>query len=273
MANVFIMLIILLVTLGCGIQHSVYTSWKYDTIDANKYKKDNYLCRHISQITLDSSIAKWNNTELVFIDMTNDISVKYALEEYYKCMDAHGWKIKSQFVNVNGKEIDDAASDLRECRKYINNDDMAKKCFSETGWYLIGSEPWIYEYDDIETVKAKVVKKHSDISGKWKGSCSSTLTGLIAAILTIDQNESIITGTYATSTGASGIVSGSINGDELSFSITPLNPRCSGIFNGKGFLVKTNDNISILKYSYQGSSSCGGAESGAGTLTYESAPD
>lgn len=269
---------------GCGIQHSVYTNWKYDTNDEKQYKKENYECLQFSKIAYNSSYSRWNNTELIFIDMANDISKKNAAEEYYKCMDSHGWKIENQLVNTSGETIDEAEDAFAKCMKYQHNDNLAKKCFADSGWYLLEKEPWVYEYDDNDTVIAKVsgqvvpegaeidskAIKHAsqlvDASGTWKGSCSSSLTGLSTAILDLSQNGTEITGTYATNKGVTGIVSGSINGNEISYQIIPQNRGCSGSFAGKAVVRRSANIIPSIQYDYNGSSNCGGAEKGTGTL-------
>lgn len=108
-----------------------------------------------------------------------------------------------------------------------------------------------------------------DVTGRWVGPYNSSVFGSQTATLVAQQIGASCTGTYSTSTGALGTVSGSVSGDTLHFTITVTTPGCSGSFTGTGIVdIPAVGNLT-MSISASGSSTCGGAESGTGILTLQ----
>jgi len=103
----------------------------------------------------------------------------------------------------------------------------------------------------------------SDVSGTWSGSYNSSRFGAQTMTLNLQQNGGSVTGTYSSSTGALGTVSGSVSGNTATVTITVTTPGCSGTFSGTSIL----NSSTTMSVSYTGSSTCGGQESGTGNLT------
>lgn len=103
-------------------------------------------------------------------------------------------------------------------------------------------------------------------TGTWHGSYNSTVFGAQTMTLNIQQNGSALTGTYSSSTGATGTISGSVSGNTASVTITVTTPGCGGHFDGTG-IIDTQTNPDTMSFQYNGSSTCGGNESGTGNLT------
>jgi hypothetical protein len=103
-----------------------------------------------------------------------------------------------------------------------------------------------------------------NVSGTWKGNYNSSIFGNRTMTLNLQQdNNNSITGSYSSSTGALGTVSGSGSGNTATFTLTVTTFGCKGSFNGTGILSST----ATMSFSYSGSSTCGGQESGTGNLT------
>ena len=103
-------------------------------------------------------------------------------------------------------------------------------------------------------------------TGTWHGSYNSTVSGAQTMTLNIQQNGDALTGTYSSSTGATGSISGSVSGSTASGIITVTTPGCAGNFDGTG-IIDTQTNPNTMSFQYNGSSTCGGNESGTGILT------
>lgn len=108
-----------------------------------------------------------------------------------------------------------------------------------------------------------------DATGRWIGPYNSSVFGSQTATLIAQQVGASCTGTFASSTGALGSVSGSVSGDTLSFTITVTTPGCSGSFTGTGIVDIPQGGNLKQSFSYSGSSTCGGPESGTGILTLQ----
>ena len=91
------------------------------------------------------------------------------------------------------------------------------------------------------------------------------------ATLVVLQVGASCTGTFSSSTGALGSVSGSVSDDTLSFTITVTTPGCSGSFTGTGIVDVPAVGDTTMSFSYSGATnlSCGGPESGTGILTLQ----
>ena len=103
-------------------------------------------------------------------------------------------------------------------------------------------------------------------TGTWRGSYNSTVFGAQTMTLDIQQNGAVVSGTYSSSTGATGSISGSVSGNTASVTILVTTPGCGGNFNGTG-IIDTQTNPDTMSFQYNGSSTCGGNESGTGNLT------
>lgn len=104
-------------------------------------------------------------------------------------------------------------------------------------------------------------------TGNWHGSYNSSISGVQTMRLNLQQNSASVTGTYSSSTGALGSVSGSVSEDIARVTITVTTPGCSGSFGGTGIIATPQSGTATMIFSYSGSSTCGGQESGTGYLT------
>lgn len=75
-----------------------------------------------------------------------------------------------------------------------------------------------------------------DITGTWKGSCSSSLISQTQDTVTLTQTGSDVTGTYVAVDQAGdsvrGTVSGTVSESSFSFAFNQTTPSCTGTFNG-----------------------------------------
>ena len=108
-----------------------------------------------------------------------------------------------------------------------------------------------------------------DVTGRWVGPYNSSVFGNQSATLTLQQTGANVTGTYASSTGGLGSVSGTVSSDIVNFTITVTTPGCSGSFTGTGNVDIPPVGNLTQSFSYSGSSTCGGTESGTGILTLQ----
>ena len=99
-------------------------------------------------------------------------------------------------------------------------------------------------------------------TGAWSGPYNSSVFGAQTVTLNIMQTGSTVSGTYSSSTGGLGSISGSMDGDTAKVIIAVTTPGCSGSFNTT--CIVTGNQMS---FGYSGSSTCGGNESGTGNLT------
>jgi len=105
------------------------------------------------------------------------------------------------------------------------------------------------------------------VAGRWLGSYTSSVSGMQSVTITLQQVGSSITGTYFSTSGGRGSISGSMSGDTISFTMTDTAPGCIGSFTGTGIVhVPSNGDLTQM-FSFKGSTACGGPESGTGTLT------
>jgi len=104
-------------------------------------------------------------------------------------------------------------------------------------------------------------------TGTWFGSYNSSVFGAQNMTVNIQQNGAVLTGTYSLSTGGLGSVSGTVSGDTASFTIPVTTPGCSGSFSGTLIIATPQSGPATMSFSYSGSSTCDGQESGTGNLT------
>ena len=106
-----------------------------------------------------------------------------------------------------------------------------------------------------------------NITGIWGGIVASTVSGMSTATLKVTQVGNIATGSYSTTAGFLGTFSGTVTGTTLSFTMTSIQPGCTGTFSGTGNVSTPQVGQPTMSFNYNGSSTCGGLESGTGTLT------
>lgn len=111
----------------------------------------------------------------------------------------------------------------------------------------------------------------ADISGKWIATI--TVTGgeqmpvgtEYSVIFTYTQSGSNVTGNFVTEGGLTGQITGTVNGNNFTFTLTQNNP-CPGTFNGSGTINESEDQISG---SYTGSDTNGTMEAQFTAVEYE----
>ena len=103
-------------------------------------------------------------------------------------------------------------------------------------------------------------------TGTWFGSYNSTVFGAQTMALVLLRDGDGLTGTYYSSTGATGSISGSVSGNTASLKITLTTPGCGGNFDATG-IIDIQPEPNTMSFQYNGSSTCGGNESGTGNLT------
>jgi hypothetical protein len=107
-----------------------------------------------------------------------------------------------------------------------------------------------------------------DATGTWRGPYTSTLAGSHIMTVNIKQTGATLTATYSSTAGVSlGSVTGTVSGDTINFTITVTTPGCSGSFVGDAVIDDTQPGPATMSIQYDGSSTCGGQESGTGNLT------
>lgn len=104
-----------------------------------------------------------------------------------------------------------------------------------------------------------------NVSGLWKGPATSAVCGEVTASMDLRQKGKTITGTFTNSAGASGSVEGTVAANRLSFTITPRETGCTGLFSGTAE-VDTEAWSEIMNFRYEGGSSCLGTDNDVGTL-------
>ncbi len=104
-----------------------------------------------------------------------------------------------------------------------------------------------------------------DVTGAWSGSYYSSVFGSQLTTMNLLQSGASVTGGYSSATGATGNVSGTVSDKSISFTMTVTTAGCSGTFHGSATIT---DNVTPnkLDFTYSGSSTCGGNESGTGSL-------
>lgn len=106
------------------------------------------------------------------------------------------------------------------------------------------------------------------VAGTWSGPYTSTVFGPQTMTLDLHQMAGIreVTGTYSSSTGATGTVHGLASEDSFGFGFTLTTPGCTGSFQGTGD-VDTGADPDRMSIQLSGSSTCGGDESITAILT------
>ena len=87
-----------------------------------------------------------------------------------------------------------------------------------------------------------------DVTGTWDammtatGGTSVPVGSQWIVVLTVIQSGSTVSGTFSSSNGGSGQVSGSVSGDDFSFTANQ-GPPCVGTFNGFGMVNATGNQV------------------------------
>lgn len=103
-----------------------------------------------------------------------------------------------------------------------------------------------------------------DITGTWEGYIKSNL-GFAEVTMEIEQDNGTFSGTWESSEGGYGSLSGKIKGKSLKFSVYSETEGCTGTFTGKGTL---SNNGNIISYSLSGSD-CEGSWKGKGKMYFQ----
>ena len=108
-----------------------------------------------------------------------------------------------------------------------------------------------------------------NVTGTWSGPYNSSVAGSRTMTVNLQQSGASLTGTYSSSAGGLGSISGSVSGNTASLTITVTTPGCSGSFNGTGIVDVPQTGSPTMSFSYNGATNaaCGGQESGTGNLT------
>jgi hypothetical protein len=109
-----------------------------------------------------------------------------------------------------------------------------------------------------------------DYNGLWTGTLTSSLVTTPAAItINMTTTNNTISGTYSVITGAVGTISGTINNNSFSFTLTQTTSTCTGSFTGQGSI-----NGTTITFTYTGHDCWGTHNNGSGTITkYNSTAD
>lgn len=99
----------------------------------------------------------------------------------------------------------------------------------------------------------------TDVTGEWGGTYSSNIVGTQAVVLKL-QGSQTVTGSFATGTGLSGTVSGSISGNTLNMTLTSTS-NCAGTYSASGTV-----NSDLIVFTFSGND-CGGSHTGQGSIT------
>ncbi len=104
-------------------------------------------------------------------------------------------------------------------------------------------------------------------TGTWSGPYNSSAFGAQSVTLILQQNGTSLTGTYSSTTGALGSISGTVSGNTANVTITITTQGCSGSVDGTGIIDVPQAGSATMNFQYSGSSTCGGQENGTGNLT------
>jgi len=106
-----------------------------------------------------------------------------------------------------------------------------------------------------------------DVTGTWKGAVNSSVTGAATSTLVLAETGTNVTGSYSTTSSVTGDMVGTLNSTIFTFSLTPTMAHCTGALSGTGTITTPTTGQPTMSFTYSGTTSCGGAESGTGSLT------
>ena len=113
------------------------------------------------------------------------------------------------------------------------------------------------------TMPITVISGGLDLTGTWSGTfTTSIITTPTPVTLVLSQSSSNVTGTYSSQAGGVGTVSGTLNGNTLTFSLQQTTTGCSGTFSGTG-TVSGN----TMTFTFSGNDCLGTHSNGQGTVT------
>jgi hypothetical protein len=110
-----------------------------------------------------------------------------------------------------------------------------------------------------------------DTTGSWTGSVTSVTAtgepvyGSYEATVTLRQSGSAIEGSYGSSVGISGTITGTVAADRVSFKVMTAN--CPGQLNFTGLARIPAGAPATMEVRYAGSQNCTGEQYGTGSLT------
>jgi ABC-type nitrate/sulfonate/bicarbonate transport system permease component len=103
-------------------------------------------------------------------------------------------------------------------------------------------------------------------TGIWKGTNTSTVMAPSLATLDLTQTGTSVAGSYSTALGVTGNVTGTINNAAMTMTITSTTVGCPGTLAVTATVTTPATGQPSIGYTYSGSTTCGGAETGSGTL-------
>ncbi len=103
-----------------------------------------------------------------------------------------------------------------------------------------------------------------DVAGTYKGTYSSSLVGITDFMLIINQDGNTISGNYYSDI-STGTISGSVDGSNLTFTLTQTTSYCTGTFTGSGTISGNT-----ISFSFQGTDCLGTHTMGSGVVLKES---
>jgi hypothetical protein len=101
-----------------------------------------------------------------------------------------------------------------------------------------------------------------NVTGTWSGSFSTNLVASATITFTLAQSGTTVTGAYASASGASGSVNGTISGSTIIFTLTQTTASCPGTFSGTA-TVSGN----TMTFTLSGHDCLGDHYGGNGTVT------
>lgn len=101
-----------------------------------------------------------------------------------------------------------------------------------------------------------------NLAGTWTGTTQSSVAAQTDITFQLSQSGQTLSGTYTTTAGGNGTVSGSVSGSMARFTLTQTTPGCTGSFTGHAILIASPE---FLQFNYAGSDCLGTHENGGGT--------
>ncbi len=104
-------------------------------------------------------------------------------------------------------------------------------------------------------VKASAAAK--DVTGVWTGTYSTSLVATATMTLTLVQTGSSVTGSYTSTNGGEGSVSGTIVGKVGTFHMVQTTSGCPGSFTGHAAMALENAGLQVLSLGWTGTDCLG----------------
>lgn len=102
-----------------------------------------------------------------------------------------------------------------------------------------------------------------NLTGNWTGTSQSSVASQTDITFQLAQSGQTVSGTYSTTAGGDGTVSGSVSGTLFRFTLTQTTPGCTGSFTGHGIVIPTP--TEFLQFNFAGNDCLGTHANGGGT--------